>query len=57
MLRRLWLALRNAVIATALFWLSLFILENSGWEAPAGLTPVLVFFPIFFLGVLFTRRG
>ena len=57
MLHRLWIAFRNAVIATALFWVSLFILENSGWEAPAGLAPVLVFFPVFFIGVLLTRRS
>lgn len=57
MLRRLWIAFRNAVIATAVYWVALFVLENSGWEAPAGLAPVLVFFPVFFLGVLLTRKA
>ena len=57
MLRRLWIALRNAVIATAVFWVGLFIVENSGLEVPWGLAPYLVFFIVFFVGVLATRRG
>ena len=57
MLRRLWIALRNTVIATAVFWLGLFLVDNSGVEVPWGLAPYLVFALVFFIGVLATRRA
>ena len=57
MLRRLWIALRNTAIATAVFWLALFIVDNSGLEVPWGLAPYVVFFVVFFVGVLATRRA
>lgn len=57
MLRRLWIALRNTAIATAVFWLGLFFLENSGIDVPWGLGPYLVFSLVFFIGVLATRRA
>jgi hypothetical protein len=44
------------VIATAVFWLTVFIIENSGWEVPAGIAQPLVFFVIFFFGMLLVRR-
>ena len=56
-LRPLWVALRNAVIATAVFWVTLFVVQNSGLELPPEVAQLLVFFAIFFLGVLLTRRA
>jgi hypothetical protein len=46
--RPLWIALRAAVLATAVFWVALFIIDGSGWQAPLGATGPLV----FFLGVM-----
>ncbi|CAN5787141.1 hypothetical protein BH11PSE3_BH11PSE3_36560 [soil metagenome] len=57
LLRPLWVALRAAVLATAVFWVSLFIIDKSGWEAPLGATEPLVFFVVFFLGVMMVRKG
>ena len=57
MLRRLWIALRNTAIATAVFWLALFIVDNSGLQVPWGLAPYVVFSVVFFVGVLATRRA
>ena len=54
--RPLWVAFRTAVIASAVFWVTIFIIENSGWEAPMGVVQLLVFFVIFFFGVLVVRR-
>jgi hypothetical protein len=48
--------LRIAVIATAVFWVTLFIIENSGWEVPTGIVQPVVFFVIFFFGMLLVRR-
>ncbi len=53
--RPLWIALRAAVLATAVFWVVLFIIDKIGWQAPLGMTEQLVFFVIFFLGVLMTK--
>ena len=50
--RPLWIALRAAVLATAVFWVALFIIDNVGWQAPLGGTEPLVFFVVFFLGVM-----
>ena len=55
--RPVWVAFRTAVIATAVFWVTIFIIENSGWEAPMGVVQLFVFFVIFFFGVLVVRRG
>jgi hypothetical protein len=46
--RPVWVALRTAVVATAVFWVSLFIVENSGWELPVDIAAPLVFLVIFF---------
>jgi hypothetical protein len=54
--RPVWVALRAAVIATAVFWIILFIIENSGWEVPMGVVQPLVFFVMFFFGMLVVRR-
>jgi len=50
--RPLWTALRAAVLATAVFWVALLIIDKVGWQAPLGATEPVVFFVIFFLGVL-----
>ena len=54
--RPVWVALRTAVIATAVFWVTIFIIENGGWEVPMGIVQPLVFFMLFFFGVLLVRR-
>ncbi len=54
--RPVWVAFRTAVIATAVFWVTIFIIENSGWEAPMGVMQPLAFFMIFFFGSLLVRR-
>jgi hypothetical protein len=54
--RPLWVALRAAVLATAVFWVALFIVDKIGWQAPLGMTEQLVFFVIFFLGVLMVDK-
>ena len=54
--RPVWVALRTAVIAPAVFWVTIFIIENSGWEAPMGVVQPGVFFVIFFFGMLLLRR-
>lgn len=51
----LWVALRTAVLATAVFWVARFIIDKIGWQAPLGLTEQLVFFVIFFFGVLMAK--
>ena len=53
--RPVWVAFRAAVIATAVFWVTLFIIENSGWEAPMGVVQPLGFLVLFFFGVLLVR--
>lgn len=54
--RPFWVAFRAAVVATAVFWVTLFIIENSGWEAPMSVAQPLVFLVLFFFGVLLVRR-
>jgi hypothetical protein len=54
--RPVWVALRTAVIATAVFWITIFIIENSGWEAPMGVVQPLAFFVIFFFCMLVVPR-
>ena len=43
-------------MATAVFWVTIFIIENSGWEAPEIVVQLGAFFVIFFLGMLLVRR-
>ena len=54
--RPVWVALRTAVVATAVFWVTIFIIENSGWEVPMGIVQPLVLFVIVFFAVLVTPR-
>ena len=54
-LKPLWKAFRAAVIATAVYWAALAIVDKIGWQAPLGLTEQAVFFVVFFLGVLMVR--
>ncbi|WP_295135883.1 hypothetical protein [uncultured Reyranella sp.] len=51
----LWIAFRAAVLATAVFWVVLFIIDKTGWQAPLGMTEQLVFFVVFFFGVLMAK--
>jgi hypothetical protein len=54
--RPVWVAFRAAVIATAVFWVILFIIESS-WEVPMSIVQPLVFLILFFFGMLLVRRG
>jgi len=54
-LRPLWVAFRAAVLATAVFWVGLFIIDHASWKvmlAGIDLTEYLLFLAIFFVGVL-----
>jgi len=55
-LRPLWIAFRAAVLATAVFWVVLFIVDHTGWKglmlSGIDFTEYAVFLVIFFLGVL-----
>ena len=44
LLRPIWVAFRAAVIATAVFWVAMLIIDKVGWQAPLGATEPLVFF-------------
>jgi len=59
--RPIWVALRAAVLATAVYWVVLFIIERSGWKGLVfswlDATEYVVFFVVFFLGVLMTPKG
>jgi hypothetical protein len=55
--RPLWVALRAAVLAPAVFWVALLIIDKAGWQAPLGATEPLVFFVVFFLGVMMAGKG
>lgn len=54
-LRPIWIALRAALLATAVFWMLRFMVDKIGWQAPLGLTEQLVFFVVFFFGVLMIK--
>ena len=57
--RPLWIALRAAVLATAVFWVVIVIIDKVGWQAPWGATEPVVFFvvlrPVAFRAVVFLR--
>ena len=57
LLRPVGVAFRAAVLATAVFWVALQIIDKVGWQAPLGATEPLVFLVIFFLGMLMVPRG
>ena len=50
-------ALRAAVLATAVFWVALLIVDKTGWQAPLGATEPVVFFVVFFFGLLMAGKG
>ena len=58
--RPIWVALRAAVLATAVYGVVLYLIERSGWKGLVlpwiDATRYVVFFVIFFLGVLMTRK-
>jgi hypothetical protein len=56
-IRPIWVAFRAAVLATAVLWVALLIIDKVGWQAPLGATEPLVFLVIFFLGMLMVPRG
>jgi hypothetical protein len=56
MFKPLWLAFRAAVLATAVFWVATIILDKLHWQAPLDLTKQLIFFVVFFLGVLMIEK-
>ncbi|MBS0539668.1 MAG: hypothetical protein JSR47_12970 [Proteobacteria bacterium] len=55
-LRPIWIALRAAVLATAVFAVVLYIVDRSGWNGlvlwGTDLKEYTIFLVIFFLGVL-----
>ena len=55
-LRPLWIAFRAAVLATAVFWVVIYIVDHTGWKglmlSGIDFTEYAVFLVIFFLGVL-----
>jgi len=55
-----WAALWAAVLATAVYGVVLYLIERSGWRGLVlpwiDATRYVVFFVIFFLGVLMTRK-
>ena len=59
-LRPFWVAFRAAVLATAVYGVVLYLIERSGWKGLVlpwiDATRYVVFFVIFFLGVLMTRK-
>jgi hypothetical protein len=50
--RPLWIAFRAAVLATAVFWAVLNIVDKVGWRAPLGATEPVIFFAVFVLAML-----
>jgi hypothetical protein len=58
--RPLWVAFRAAVLATAVFWVALLIIDRSGWKGFVlpwlDVTQYVVFFVIFFIGVLTVKK-
>lgn len=55
-LRPIWIALRASVLATALFWVTMFIIDHTGWKGlivvGIDFTTYAIFMVIFFFGVL-----
>jgi hypothetical protein len=55
-LRPIWIAFRAAVLATAVFWVTLFIIEHTGWKglmlSGIDFTQYAVFMVVFFFGLL-----
>ncbi len=56
MFKPLWHAFRAAVLATAVFWVANIIVGRIGWRVPLDLTDKVIFFAVFFLGVLMIEK-
>jgi hypothetical protein len=56
MIRTILIALRAAVLATAVFWVCTYLVERIGWRAPYGMTQPAIFLVVFFLGVLMFEK-
>ena len=60
-LRPLWVAYRTAVLAPAVYWVVLFVIDRSGWKGLdfgwLNATEFAVFFVVFFLGMLMAPRS
>jgi len=56
MVQTLWVALRAAVIATAVFWAAINIVDKLNVKVPLGLTDEAVFFVVFFCGLLMAKK-
>ena len=59
--RPLWVALKAAVLATAVFAVVLFVISHSGWRglnfAGMDMTTYVVFFVIFLFGLFMAPRS
>ena len=58
-LRPIWVAFRAAVLATAVFWVALFVLDHTAWKvvlAGIDVTEYLLFLVIFFFGLLTVKN-
>lgn len=56
MIRTILIALRAAVLGTAVFWVCSYLVERIGWHAPYGMTQPAIFLVVFFLGVLMFEK-
>ena len=54
--RPLWIALRTAVIGTAVAWVAILTIDKTGWDIPPEAAQPLIFFVVLFFSVLVTRR-
>ncbi len=59
--RPLWVALKAAVLATAVFAVALFVINHAGWKglifAGLDMTTYVVFFVVFFIGLFMAPRS
>ena len=59
--RPLWIALKAAVLATAVFAVVLFVINHAGWKsltfAGLDMTTYVVFFVIFLAGLFMSPRS
>lgn len=59
--RPLWIAFRAAVLGAAVYWVAINIIDRTGWKGLSisglNLTEPVVFFVIFFFGVLWVGTG
>lgn len=59
--RPLWVALKAAVLATAVFAVALFVIKHAGWNGLTfgglDMTTYVVFFVVFLLGLFMAPRS